>query len=426
MLRTSSTSPFGMIAQPATDSTPHPADVIMEDIERRARPLITDAEARLVFELARAMPGADGVPELSAVTSWRRVLQLASDENAVIALRDALRHAARGLLPADVERKLAILSLDRECRMRRLRARLEQLLVALNQAKIDVLLLKGGALAASIYGSCVARPMRDIDLLVTPDRADEVRALMLRLGWTGDPELPGDRSYSTHHHLPPLRDLTASGVFLEIHRSLLPAGHPFRFTDAEIWRAARPIRVGAGRALAMHPTHHAVHIAIHFAWSHMMKLGGWNAFRDLDALSTARVLDWNAFAETARRWGASSACYWTLRLARVLSGLVAPDAVMRALAPRLPELVRRPLTRHFVNGVTRSGPACPSARLDQALWSLAMQPRRDGHGDIRPWLVSLDLLFAFKEKARANDDSFAESPLLLMRRSTRYISEILA
>src|SRR5438067_1727076 len=133
MLRTSSTSTFGMIAQPVTDSTPHPADVIMEDIERRARPLITDAEARLVFGLARAMPGVNGVPELSGVTSWRRVLQLASDENAVIALRDALRHAARRVLPADVERKLAILSLDRECRMRRLKARLEQLLVALNQ-----------------------------------------------------------------------------------------------------------------------------------------------------------------------------------------------------------------------------------------------------------------------------------------------------
>ena len=104
MLRTSSTSTFGMIAQPVTDSTPHPADVIMEDIERRARPLITDAEARLVFGLARAMPGVNGVPELSGVTSWRRVLQLASDENAVIALRDALRHAARRVLPADVER----------------------------------------------------------------------------------------------------------------------------------------------------------------------------------------------------------------------------------------------------------------------------------------------------------------------------------
>jgi hypothetical protein len=267
--------------------------------------------------------------------------------------------------------------------------------------------------------------MRDIDLLVRPDRADEARALMLSLGWAVDPELPGDRSYGTHHHLPPLRDQCASGLRLEIHRSVLPAGHPFRFTEDEIWDSARHTNVGAGHALVMRPSHHAVHIAIHFAWSHMLKFGAWNAIRDLDALSVASLLDWDDFARTAARWGASGCCYWTLTLGSILSDFAAPNRITRQLRPRLPEIARRSLARHFVNGVARSGPVCPSARLDRALWSLAMQPARDGHGNVRPWLVSLDLLFAFHEKARETEEASASS-FLLMRRSSRYISELLA
>jgi hypothetical protein len=386
-----------------------------------------DAEAGLVFALARARPPRHGLGDfLRSVTNWPHLLQLASDENALIAIRSALKHGdGREAVPTYIDRHLAILSLDREFRMRQLQKRLEQLLMVLNRAQIDVLLLKGSALAATVYESFTARPMRDIDLLVRPERADEARALMLGLGWAVDPELPGDRSYGTHHHLPPLRHQVASGLRLEIHRSILPAGHPFRFTEDEIWGGARPTKVGAAHALVMQPSHHAVHVAIHFAWSHMLKFGAWNAIRDLDALSSAKLLDWNDFAETGERWGASGCCYWTITLGRILSGLPTPSAIARELRPRLPEIARRSLARHFVNGVARSGPVCPSARLDRALWTLAMQPARDAHGDVRPWLVSLDLLFAFREKARDTEEASASS-FLLMRRSGRYISELLA
>jgi len=392
----------------------------------RVPPAVADPETRLVFSLARVMPPRNASNDvLRSITNWPRLLQLASDENAVIALRAAIKHGHGHVVPAYIDRQLAILSLDREFRMRQLQKRLEQLLIVLNRARIEALLLKGGALASTVYGSFIARPMRDIDLLVKPDRADEARELMLGLGWAADPELPGDRSYGTHHHLPPLRDASASGLRLEIHRSVLPAGHPFRFTEDEIWNAARPAAVGTGRALVMHPSHHAVHIAIHCAWSHMLKFGVWNAIRDLDALACANLLDWNDFAATAERWGASSCCYWTLTLGCALSDFAVPNVVARKLRPRLPEIARRSLARHFVNGVARSGPGCPSARLDRGLWSLAMQPSREGHGDVRPWLVSLDLLFAFREKARETEEA-SESSFLLMRRSSRYISELLA
>ena len=383
-----------------------------------------DAETALVFGLAPARSDTRRPPEIRGITDWQRLLRLASDENALIALRDFLRTAETETIPVAVNRQLAILSLDREFHMRRLRERVEQVLIALNGAEIDVLLLKGGALAATVYGSFDARLMRDIDLLVRPEEAGRVRTLMRSLGWADDPELPGDASYNSHHHLPPLRDPKASGLRLEIHRSVLPAGHPFRFTEDEIWQSARRIHVGAGHALVMHPAHHAVHIAIHFAWSHMMKSGAWNAFRDLDALRTAHVLDWSRFTAIATRWGASSCSYWTLKLASDLSGLVVPEHVTRALRPRGFELMRRPLARHFLNVLTRR-PACPSVRLNQLLWYLAMRPLRDGHGNVRPWLVSRDLLLTFQERTLENHLARSASRLSQMRRSGRYIAGIL-
>src|SRR5690348_3111988 len=94
-----------------------------------SRPVV-NPEARLVFALAcrGAHPSLGRLA--SAVAHWQRVLDLASDESALIALRYGLRQAGAALVPPVVERQLAIFSLDREFRMRRLRQRLEELVVA--------------------------------------------------------------------------------------------------------------------------------------------------------------------------------------------------------------------------------------------------------------------------------------------------------
>jgi hypothetical protein len=392
------------------------------------RPLqITDdAEASLVFGLARYLGALDTAVGLGTISNWQRLVQIASDENAIIALRDFLRRSDREALPSGVERYVAMLALDREFRMRQLQDRLERSLAALNAAGIDVLLLKGGALAATVYGSFSARPMRDIDLLVSPDRADDARSLMLELDWGADPDVPGDRSYGTHHHLPPLRDLGASGLRMEIHRALLPAGHPFGCTDEEIWREARRVRVGGSHALVMHPTHHAVHVAIHFAWSHMFKFGAWHAFRDLSWIDGSGQLDYDDFVGTARRWRAASCCYWTLSLARSLSGIPVEHSMLADLGSRLPELGQRALLRHLSHGLARGRLACPSVRLDRTLWSLAIQPRQSSHGRVRPWSVSQDLLFALNERTRPDVAERSDSTFVQLRRSSQYLSEILA
>lgn len=356
------------------------------------RPVSTrrDPEARLIFALAGPGRARAALSDLGADPSWERLLGVASLEHALFALHELLRGADPARVPMAVQRQLAFLVLERAHRMRVLERRLETSVRVLNDAGIEPVLLKGAALAATVYGGARERPMNDIDLLVEEARAAETRELMIGAGWEPHSSLP-EAAYGSHHHLAPLLDAGTAGLRLEIHRALLPAGHPFRFTMAEIHSAAIPIRIGTGTARVLPPTEHAVQLGIHFVWSHMLSYGAWHTFRDLATLDRAGLLDWSAIVSTARRWGAASCCYWTLRLGRELAQLQVPEPVLRELQPRLATALLQRIERHFAQIVLRADHACPSRRLRHALWTAAVQPDVEGHNAARPWSVSVVL-----------------------------------
>ena len=342
-----------------------------------------------------ALAGDVGDPDISrdfGACDWTRLLQAAAQENAVIALHNAVKQARHDGVPLGVARQIACLALQAELRMRRLERRLEQVLAALCEVGIHVTLLKGAALAPTLYGSFVARPMHDLDLLVDKDRALEAREVIRALGWTRDPSVPGDDAYAGHHHLPPLLDSSGSGLRLEIHTEIIPRDNPFALRTPDLLGDAREVSVGAARASVLSTTHHAVYATIHFAWSHELHLGAWHAIRDLGTLARRGFLDWSAFVKTAKSWRAETCAYWTLRLGRSLAALPVPDDVLRELEPRLPDFLLAFLERHFTQSALRSANVCPSVRLNRELWSVAIQPRRSGHGDIRPWLASSALI----------------------------------
>lgn len=355
--------------------------------ELLSNPMIS-TEARLVYALARG--GDQLLGQRLEDLSWERLLSIAADENALVATHQYVSNLRSSDVPQNVRLQLACLALGTKSRMMRLESRLEESLIALERAGIVVTLLKGAALAKTVYGSFVSRPMNDIDLLISSDEIERAREIMLRTGWAPDATLPGDLSYAEHHHLPPLVDSTGSGHRMELHSALLPRGNPFAISLSELQRNSREIRVGPVRARVLSPTHHAVYIAIHWAWSHEFRGAAWHAFRDLGILARHDQLDWAAFVATAKTWRAATCAYWTLRLGQALTGMSTPRHVMIQLRPRLPEAVLSRLERHLALRVLH-GRACPSVRLSQLLWSLVICPSQSGHGAARPWLVSRDL-----------------------------------
>jgi hypothetical protein len=357
----------------------------------------SERESRLVFSLAGN--GANPLP--CDAVHWGRLVDFAFSHGAVVALQGACRSLPAGVVPLDVQRRLACHALGLEQRMRIVESRLEESLVALSSAGIRVVLLKGAAVAPTLYGSFVARPMNDIDILVEPSCADDARQVMLRTCWADDESIPGDAAFWAHHHLPPLVDARGSGLRLEIHTALFARGNRFRVNTRDLCADAREVAVGAGRAFVLSPRKQAVHAAVHFAWSHEMRSGAWHAFRDIATLVRHGLLSWDDLAEEAMSWRAETCVYWTLRLGRAVAELSVPDYLLDQIRPSLPEGVLRRLERHFAQWLLRCESPCPSVQLARGLWTIAMQPARSGHGKIRPWLLSSELQLALRKSTAA-------------------------
>jgi len=86
--------------------------------------------------------------------------------------------------------------------------------------KIEYLLLKGAALAQTIYPDPALRPMCDIDLLVKSDQASQAQDVLINSGFMGGKKY---KNYlSGHHHLPGLiKSFNQIPVMIELHTMAL-------------------------------------------------------------------------------------------------------------------------------------------------------------------------------------------------------------
>lgn len=133
---------------------------------------------------------------------WDVLFRLARREKATHVLQQRVRSCELTLPPA-LEVHLRRLTMVAEFKQVYLEQRLHAVLDVLGSADIDVLLLKGAALAQREYLSFADRPMADLDLLLDASRAKEAGVLLNRAGWGADPSRSMGDFYEGHHHLPP-------------------------------------------------------------------------------------------------------------------------------------------------------------------------------------------------------------------------------
>ena len=325
---------------------------------------------------------------LASELDWRALGALARAEQATVIVWRRLQRLEADRLPLDAAtawRKLAMVS---EFDSLRLEQRLHDAVEALARSGIEVMLLKGSALAYTTYVSFADRPMGDVDLLVRPEHAREAWSVLQTRGWTWpSARWPAER-YTRHQHLPPLVDAQGGSCRLEVHTDLLPSGHPFGLSADALWPGARTVRLDQHTARVPDPVQQLVYICIHFAWSHMMQWGSWRTFRDVEATTGRTRVSWERLVDLARDSRAATCCFWTLRLARNLVGVQVPDDVLRALRPPVPEFLLDRLERHYALQLFPTESRCPSVRLSRRLWALGIAPRWSRHGATRPWRVT--------------------------------------
>jgi hypothetical protein len=329
-------------------------------------------------------------PDSAHLPDWDRIIALALAENAITVLHDRVSTLPPPLMPPEARERIERLALIWSFKLRVLERRLIESIKILSGAGIEVILLKGAALAFTTYHGFVDRPMADIDLLVNPAKAQHAWELMQRSGWFCDNSEHPEGAWNDHHHLPPLSDTLGSGLRMEIHLAPLVSDNSFQMDFHELLDSSSELTIKGVHVRVLEPHIHAVHACIHFAWSHRFSGGRLNVFRDLAALNGAGLLSWSALVEAAHRTRSETCCYWTLRLARALTGLPVPNQVLAELSPPLGERVLSVLEQHISQLVLRSDHACPSVGLRERLWALALQVKRPRPVELARWRVSTE------------------------------------
>ena len=336
---------------------------------------------------------------LASELDWPALGALACAERATLIVWQRLQRLAADRLPTEVATSWRRLAMVSEFDALRLEQRLHEAVETLATCGIEVMLLKGSALAYTRYASFPDRPMGDVDLLVRPQYARQAWSVLQTRGWTWPSAQWPAEQYTRHQHLPPLIDAQGGSFRLELHTDLFPSGHPFGLSTDALWPGAKTVRLDRHTARVPDPVQQLLYLCIHFAWSHMMQWGSWRTFRDVEATTGQADMPWERLVDLARESRATTCCFWTLRLARNLAGVQVPDDVLRALRPPLPEFFLDGCERHYALQLFPTESRCPSVWLSRRLWELGIAPRWSGHGSSRPWQI------AWVEGANQTSDS---------------------
>lgn len=195
----------------------------------------------------------------------------------------------------------------------------------LDDAGIAYAALKGAWLAWHAYADPALRPMRDLDILVAPDRLEVAyRALVAK----GFEELDGG-PYSADtlalglKHLPALRD-TATAIHVELHSRLFEHFEPalagaflLRSDDLLACRVRLPLEHAEVAYLPACET--LLHLAVHSAYEHRFDNGP-QVLHDVAAVLACQTIDWERFWMLAGEGGWARGCQLVLQLTERMLG----------------------------------------------------------------------------------------------------------
>ncbi|HTJ80747.1 MAG TPA: nucleotidyltransferase family protein [Polyangiaceae bacterium] len=176
---------------------------------------------------------------------------------------------------------------------------LERTLTLLDQAlPCAGVLVKGAALALTVYGSPHDRPMSDIDVLVPFSDVERARNALVANGFR--PVTTSRPLSQLHLDVKLLAPMAAVSVLVELHGSIDKVASR-RIDYAAIFRRAMPL-TGMARLATPCPEDHVVLVALHLGGDEFKHRPG---FADV-ALLLARGADVDTIVERARVWKAST------------------------------------------------------------------------------------------------------------------------
>lgn len=209
---------------------------------------------------------------------------------------------------------------------------LKKVLNAFYEKGVEVIVLKGAALAETIYANIGLRHMNDIDLLVQEQNLDIAKELMAELSYIS---YEGSRSKDWyrkfHHHLAPFLSQD-NKIKIEIHHDIIPPENPFYIDIRKSWDRAQSIVIGGINTLVLSPEDLIVHLCLHSFYSQPLNKGLRNL---VDISQVVRFygerINWDLIIREAHEGNFTDFIYYPLCLARDILGMEINREILDAL-----------------------------------------------------------------------------------------------
>lgn len=184
--------------------------------------------------------------------------------------------------------------------------RLEEVLRRLADAGIDVILLKGAALAEAVYNNLALRPMGDFDLLVHEADVEGALDVLIASGYQrpyGEFRPGFIRAFRNQIMMSKAGDAETRPI--EIHWRLLAPLHYQRAIPSDwLWQTACPARLGAAPVRILSPEAQVLHLS-----GHLLQHGGSEKANARQLYDLAEVIvlyqahiDWDAVLARAQAY----------------------------------------------------------------------------------------------------------------------------
>jgi hypothetical protein len=271
---------------------------------------------------------------------WERLLALAARHRLLALLYPLLRDLDGEQIPKATLSRTEAAYYTNLRRNVLLQHELGQIVGSLREEGVEVIVLKGGALAWTVYASPALRPMTDLDLLVRPEQMKQLGLVVEALGFHRSESLPA--------HMVSFQERFGGGAVwirerngkitgLDVQSDLAGVNwcrRAFPVEEGALWEAARPLDLGETAARQLSAVDALIHLCLHPALHHgyAYPLIG---YVDIDRLVCEAGSDplWTRLIERARRFRIKTVVYWGLMAAHDLLETPVPAEVLGELAP---------------------------------------------------------------------------------------------
>lgn len=287
------------------------------------RPSATEpATTALLLTLCRARLTAEEQARARALLQegidWQRLAELACLHEVVALVRHNLlalgENGSRSNANAwqTIQQAANQIVFDSMLRMRQA----GQVVQAMQAAGLDLVVLKGYALADMLYSDPVMRPSGDLDLLVTRSELPAACAVLVEgLGFPAPPQELVAFHLAHGYHLPMTgRMAPGEPLLVELHWDLAP--RQLTPLDMNTLRArAQPFRLGSATAQRFSPEDALLHLALHMRKHRYVGLRWLCDLAEL-ARRYGDQLDWEYVVASARAGGMAALLYTSLSAAQ--------------------------------------------------------------------------------------------------------------